>query len=546
MIALTATWLMLALCAEPAGTVTYQPSQLTEAAGFIDAGGHLVLAANERVAVTLAAPTPFHAAGIWWLGQISQAEVRLIAVDGRTSPALPFIEDHDQSPDLIGHDRPAGANHVSGLFHDADLLATALRLDLRGPADLAELTLVWIAPSAAPPAIDRTTPPAWNGNFPKPPVYSRSAWGAAPPTCASGYCNTTHVAIHHSASVADFNSTTLTQCLSNVKAIQTYHIVTNGWCDIGYNYLVCKHGDLFEGRAGGDNVNGAHDGYNCGSMGVCLLGYFHAPYNQTPTTAMIGAAEQLAAWKCSQQGINPKGSSYYAGLGATMTNLYGHRDVKPTACPGDLAYALLPQMRNAVDGLINGTGSSNGTLKGVLYDAALGTNARIGGGTVALKDGTFVITGSDGYYEFPLPSGTYQLAGTAKGYTATWSTDTVTTGDVWESLGLAANGSLPSQTVTPLGSGKFSVAFQSDPGKPVFLLYSVTPGIPLQSASPYGIVWPNLNALSTLLLGNGLANGTLAVTIQAPIIPGLRFHTQGFVVKGGQSRLTNGAGLLVQ
>ena len=36
-----------------------------------------------------------------------------------------------------------------------------------------------------------------------------------------------------------------------VRSIYEYHTRTLGWCDIAYNALVDKYGQVFEGRAGG-------------------------------------------------------------------------------------------------------------------------------------------------------------------------------------------------------------------------------------------------------------------------------------------------------
>lgn len=310
------------------------------------------LAAGESVELQVTAPFDAHAVGLWWSGSIGDARLSLAGEGDAAAPWYPVVEDHDQSPEVVGSDRPAGARRVAGLVVHQEGAGRVARLRLTGPARSDDLCLVWIAAEGptVPPATSDLQPV---GGYPKPNVHPRSFWGANPPNCSPTYCATTHVAVHHSASASHWDSTSLAQCAANVKGMQTYHMVTNGWCDLGYNYVVCRHGDIFEGRAGGDDVKGAHDGYNCGSMGVCNMGYFHPPYGHVPTAAMFDALAELAAWKCSRQGIDPLGSGFYAGYGGVVTNVYGHGDVKATACPGDQWFAQLPALRLAIDGKLN-------------------------------------------------------------------------------------------------------------------------------------------------------------------------------------------------
>jgi len=189
--------------------------------------------------------------------------------------------------------------------------------------------------------------------YPKPAVVSRAAWGARPGTCNYAYCSTTHVAVHHTASVSDYSCSGFDQCSAVIRAIQTFHMDGNGWCDLGYNYLATPDGTLWEGRGGGDDVRGAHDGHNCGSMGVSNVGYFHPTFNQLWTNAQQDAVAELTSWKSSAQGIDPFGMDFYVGLGATNDNFYGHRDVSATACPGDNVYGFLPDLRSLVDAKLN-------------------------------------------------------------------------------------------------------------------------------------------------------------------------------------------------
>ena len=77
--------------------------------------------------------------------------------------------------------------------------------------------------------------------------------------------------IHHGGS-NDY-CTTQTQCAAIVRAYQNYHIDSNGWNDIGYNFVVGEDGNVYEGR--GWEAVGAHaPTYNTKSIGICIIGDF--------------------------------------------------------------------------------------------------------------------------------------------------------------------------------------------------------------------------------------------------------------------------------
>lgn len=185
---------------------------------------------------------------------------------------------------------------------------------------------------------------------PQPPVVPRSSWGLAwnlngsiyaPPAV---YTAVTHLIVHHSA-----GTNTSSNWPGVVAAIFDFHVNTNGWADVGYNWLIDPNGVLYEGRGGGNNVRGAHMcGYNDNTMGVCLLGNFVAT---PPPTSALETLKKLLAWKCCNSNIDPTGSSAITSYPGVMKHISGHRDgCSPnyTECPGGLLYAEINALRTAV------------------------------------------------------------------------------------------------------------------------------------------------------------------------------------------------------
>ncbi|SDJ94743.1 Por secretion system C-terminal sorting domain-containing protein [Catalinimonas alkaloidigena] len=181
----------------------------------------------------------------------------------------------------------------------------------------------------------------------QPAVIPQSEWRAGlPPPKQGPQSNTVdHLIVHHSAT---YNS--LDNYENVVRNIYLYHTQSNGWNDIGYNFLVAADGTIFAGRDGqgqyeGDDVMGAHFcGKNSGTMGVCMIGTFT---DVAPTAAAQQSLVDLLAWKAEKEGIDPLGSSPHHGV--VLNNIAGHRDGCSTECPGDQLYALLPNLRTRVD-----------------------------------------------------------------------------------------------------------------------------------------------------------------------------------------------------
>ena len=141
-----------------------------------------------------------------------------------------------------------------------------------------------------------------------------------------------------------------------VLAIARYHIDHNGWNDLGYNFLVDRYGQVFEGRAGGIDlaiVGAQAQGYNSVSTGVACLGTFS---DVAQTEAGMEALAQLIGWKLSLHAVPVTGqvtvtsaggeaNRYPAGRAVTFERISGHRDGNTTECPGDVLYGQLADLR---------------------------------------------------------------------------------------------------------------------------------------------------------------------------------------------------------
>lgn len=200
---------------------------------------------------------------------------------------------------------------------------------------------------AAQQALDASKSPSAVNGVPKPTVISRTAWrcpDGQTSTWSPQYVPVTHMIVHHSAGI---NSAS--DWASVVRGIWEYHARSLGWKDIGYNYLIDPNGNIYEGRAGGDDVVAGHAyGYNEGTMGINLLGCFDSQacgngVNVTPTTQALNSTVALMAWKADQRRLDPTGSADLKGQQRNV--ILGHRDVNTTACPGNNLYGRLPYLR---------------------------------------------------------------------------------------------------------------------------------------------------------------------------------------------------------
>ena len=227
---------------------------------------------------------------------------------------------------------------------------------------------------------------------PRPQMVSRAGWGAGdcPPRKGPDFGEVRAAFVHHTV---NSNAYTREEAPDVVLGICRFHRNTNGWNDIGYNFLVDRFGTIYEGRAGGTDqaVIGAQaQGYNGQSTGIANLGTFTS-LAQTPEA--LRATARLIRWKLPLHGaptsgattlVSAGGSSnrYPSGQTVRLQRVIGHRDTGATSCPGDALYAQLPELRRMV-GVLGPGGVATRLLAGlttrrsVLYGALASVTGRL-------------------------------------------------------------------------------------------------------------------------------------------------------------------------
>ncbi|MGW1543963.1 peptidoglycan recognition protein family protein [Streptomyces sp. NPDC002309] len=189
---------------------------------------------------------------------------------------------------------------------------------------------------------------------PRPRITTRHGWGADEKVREKGFLYTKTVKaafVHHTATG---NNYTCAQAPSVIRGIYRYHVVSMGWRDLGYNFLVDKCGNIYEGRAGGvaKAVMGAHTlGFNNDSTGIAVIGTFSTA---SPPATTVKAVGQVAAWKLGLFGADPGGRTnlksgggnlYKKGTNVRLNVISGHRDGFATDCPGRVLYGKLGSIR---------------------------------------------------------------------------------------------------------------------------------------------------------------------------------------------------------
>jgi len=283
--------------------------------------------------------------------------------------------------------------------------------------------------TAAPPAPATTPAPTSAPKPPMPAYVSRAGWKAnealvkAPSTVAADGVKL--VWVHHTGTAFPKSCADAPDFVRAIMATD----ISEGFDDIGYNFLVDNCGTIYEGRSGGVTkaVVGAHvAGFNTATAGIALIGDYTTV---RPSNAALTSIAKLAAARLGAYGNDPTstttlvagidGMKWPKGTTVTFPRIAGHRDGAETECPGDLFFPLLGQVRGraALPGLaitgVSGGEPTTGTYyvrdKGQVHWTVGGDPARISRFDV-LVDSTVVATSTTSSAPITVSPGSHNVA----------------------------------------------------------------------------------------------------------------------------------------
>jgi hypothetical protein len=285
----------------------------------------------------------FTLVGLHWrgTGEVSFRTRSLAGTWTRWRPAAPESED--------GPDRGSAEGARTAGWHVGSpwWVGPSDRLEVRrhGRIGRVRAQLVWSPAGTAPSrslAVVGT-----------PPIVSRAEWGASESIRRGtpAFAPSVRLAfVHHTAGRSNYSRA---EAAAVVRGIQLFHVQSNGWNDIGYNFLVDRFGTIYEGRFGGveRNVVGAHArGFNTGSTGIALIGTYGSA---RPSPAALDALASLISWRLDLAHADPSATVTALSAGnerfrpnvpVLLRRVSGHRDTGATACPGDALYGQLDSL----------------------------------------------------------------------------------------------------------------------------------------------------------------------------------------------------------
>lgn len=155
-------------------------------------------------------------------------------------------------------------------------------------------------------------------------LVKRADWGAPARSPAAAQPTARGVKFHYLGTA--YASRAHDKCDDYVRSIRASHLANKaeGYVDIAYNFLVCEHGYVYEGR-GVRKRTGANGtaALNVQDYAVCaLLAKKGGGLDEPPDAMLHGLAD-------ARELLRANGAGAWVG---------GHRDGHATTCPGDALY----------------------------------------------------------------------------------------------------------------------------------------------------------------------------------------------------------------
>ena len=342
---------------------------------FKDGGGRLLRVegadASERVTTQPQVLCPgmrLTAVGITWR-QVGPGRVLANVAAGESAPVYrqPVLLEDDLDRPSPNSSRYDPTRRATELLWVGDARCIKVALHLPAASRISDVEAVFLNTSGtaaggqpAGEALEDLVGPAVAQARPlRPALITRAQWGADPGllNCEPSYAKSLKMAfVHHTAGSNDYG---MDESDDIVRAIYTYHTQVRGYCDIAYNFLVDKYGQVFVGRKGGPTrpvIPEGHTGFNRGSTMISAIGNYQ---NVRPPWVMLRAIKYTLAWRLDAAHIPPKGTvtmtseggpgtRYERGTVVELRTISGHRDTGYTACPGRYLYRRLDAIRRAV------------------------------------------------------------------------------------------------------------------------------------------------------------------------------------------------------
>ena len=276
---------------------------------------------------------------------------------------VPVAADHDND---AGDGRPGSSPVYTGRSTAARFAAIgnftgaeAMMIDTKALTPAVGFTEP-IAPTESPEsAVGVVSPPDpwWNGaSF----VRDRSEWdttGCRRPDAEYNFSTPQAIVVHHTASS---NSYSEAEVPGVITGHCIFHVNGRGWDDLGYNFMVDRFGNVWEGRTASKTaaIQGAHTaGFNSKTQGVAMMGNFET---SAPSSSHLSGLRGILNWLTGWHSVDPTGQvtliagstnngGWEGGEPITVPSIIGHRDLGSTNCPGSVFYGTFAALRASID-----------------------------------------------------------------------------------------------------------------------------------------------------------------------------------------------------